>query len=179
MHPTSNNEMNEQLKGRNAIVKLKDRTELSVKEVNVSADSVSWFNQDTDMESQMSMKQLHKITAIKNDHVLGALEGLGIGFAGPFPLTIPIFALSSDGGSHELPWILGPIFFGSIGGAIGLIAGAISGFTFYDEFLLDERNVSGIDSLKSLHNKTDSLSTTPSVSVHETPMMKPDSLIWS
>lgn len=123
-----------------------------MKEASVSDDSVSWLDRDTNIESRTRIGRLSKIkTIIKNDHVLGALEGLGSGFVGTavgsWALSGFSTGTSSDIGGSDLEWAA---FFGLFGGGFGLIVGAISGFTYYDEFQLNERNVSKSDSLKSL-----------------------------
>ena len=152
IHPTSNEEMNAKLKGLDAIVQLKDGRRWGVKEVNVSNDSVSFLNRDTDSKCKITIQQVSKITTISNDHVLGALEGLGIGFIG---VGLPIWALlgfstESVGTSSGMPGPFAVVrVLAAAGGGIGLIIGAVSGFTYYDEFQLEEGTVSKSDSLKS------------------------------
>ena len=152
MHPASDEEMNEKLKGLDAIVQLKDGRQWGVKDVKVSKDSASWLNRSTNNESGIALEQLSKITTINKDHVLGALEGLGIGFVG---VGLPIWALfgfstESGGSPSGIPGALDVVkILGAAGGGIGLIIGVLSGFTYYDEFQVDERNVFKSDSLKS------------------------------
>ncbi len=150
MHPTSNEEMNAQLKGHDAIVELKEGTSLSVKEVHITNDSVSWLDRDTNIESRTGMGRLSKIKMInKNDRVLGGLEGLGIGFVGT---TAAFWSLSGFSTHKETSGVSALEISAAVGlmvGGIGLVVGLISGFTYYDEFQLDEQNASKSDSLKS------------------------------
>ncbi len=148
MHPKSNEELNAQLKGHDAIVEMKEGMELSVKEVHVTNDSVSWLDRETNIESRTGIGRLSKIKTInKNDHVLGALEGLGIGFVGTTAAFLSLSGFPSEIGGASGLAVAASV--GLIGGGIGLVVGLISGFTYYDEFPLDEHNVSRSDSLKS------------------------------
>jgi hypothetical protein len=138
MHPSSIEESNVQMKDRNAIIRLKDGREWPVKNVRRSDDSVSFQDRYSSVGSGVASREVDKITTVHTDHVLGAMEGLGIGFLGPFLVSMPIFAGTDDGG--EIPWIAGPIAVGAAGGVVGLIVGAVSGFTYYDEFHMEQPN---------------------------------------
>ena len=129
-------EMNEELKGRDVKIEIKNLRYISAKEVKISDDSVSWVDQRTNQKFKASIRQLDKIV-VKN-HFLGALEGLGLGLVGGAGAGAA--ALSSTNFSGPPGWYVGLILGGPVGGGTGLIIGAIKGHSYNYEFPTTEQS---------------------------------------
>jgi len=134
-------EMNEELKGEDVKIELKDGMNIFAKDVKISDDSMSWVNQETDEESRASLLDINKI--IMKSHGTGALEGTGFGLVGGGGLGALVGQIIV--GNHGA-WGTGAgVFFGSIiGGGIGIIVGPITGLiighSYNYEFQTTEQN---------------------------------------
>ena len=124
-------EMNEELTGRDVIIELKDGREMSSEVVTISDDSVSWLHANIAEKSKMATRQVKKIV-IKN-HLVGALEGVGIVGPAVFVGSWSLGGFSSEGIGGSEGWAL-PAALGLIGGGVGLITGAIMGHSYEYEF---------------------------------------------
>ena len=134
-------EMNEELKGQDVKIELKDGREISAKEVKISDDSVSWVDQRTDEESKAGIREINKI--VMKSHWTGALEGLGFGLAGGGGLGALVgqLAVGNDG-----EWgtgagaAVGLILGGGAGTIVGLITGLIVGHSYNYVFPTTEQS---------------------------------------
>ena len=73
-------EMNEELKGRDVKIELKDGRDIYAKEVKLSDDTVSWVGQQTAEESKVNIREINKI--VMKSHWAGALDGTWMGLLG-------------------------------------------------------------------------------------------------
>jgi hypothetical protein len=112
-------EMNEELKGRDVKIKLKDGRDISATEAKISDDSVSWVDRRTDEASKVSVREINGI--VTKSHSIGALEGIGFGLVGGGGLGAIVgqVAVGNDGA-----WGTGA------GAAIGFILGGGAGVIF-------------------------------------------------
>ena len=124
-------EMNEELAGRDVIIELRDGREVSSEVVTISDDSVSWLHANIADKSRVATRQVKRIV-IKN-HLVGALEGVGIVSPAVFVGSWSLSGFSSKGIGGSEGWAL-PAALGLIGGGIGLITGAITGHSYEYEF---------------------------------------------
>lgn len=134
-------EMNEELHGRHVTIDLKDRMDISAKEVNISDDSVSWVDASTADKTKVAMGQLRRIS-FKN-HFVGGMEGLGFGLvgAGGLGALVGQIAVGNDGewGSGAGAFF-GLILGGGAGTIVGLTSGLIVGHSYKYEFPKTEQS---------------------------------------
>jgi hypothetical protein len=131
--------MNEMLKRKHVQIELKDEREISAKEVRISNDSVSRVDQRTDEEAKASIRQLVKI--VLKSHLLGFLEGLGLGLVGGGGLGILVgSALDPPGPRGSFGSLAGLILGAGTGTLVGLATGLIVGHTYYYEFPMTEQS---------------------------------------
>ncbi len=108
-------ESNRRIERREGTVVFNSGKVETAKQIIASKDSVSWLEVRTDKKSGASMGQLSRI--VVKDHLLGGLEGLGLGLAGGGGLGMIVGSvLIKEGNTGS----------GS-GAAIGLILGGIAG----------------------------------------------------
>ena len=128
-------EMNEELHGRHVTIDLKDRMDISAKEVNISDDSVSWVDASTADKTKIATWQLRRIS-FKN-HFVGGMEGLGFGLVGVGGVGALVgqMAVGNDGewGSGAGAAV-GLVLGGGAGSIGGLITGLIVGHSYNYEF---------------------------------------------
>ena len=138
-------EMNEELKGHDVRIELKDGGEISAKEVKISDDSVSWV--DAHSDSTFSIVTAKVKTVARKNHWVGGAEGFGFGF---IPGAAIGFALGSTksaqsfAGSSIAPALAG--LFGSATGVIGGIVGLIIGHSYNYDLPMPEQS----DSLQNV-----------------------------
>lgn len=134
--------MNEDFKERNATIELTGGQEVPAKNVKISHDSVSWSDPQTNDVSRAGTERISKIT-IKN-HLLGSLDGLGIGLLGGGGLgallgqifnTPAITDTYGKGYGAGIGLVLGA----GAGGFIGLMVGAGIGHSHNYEFQEGDR----------------------------------------
>ena len=134
-------EMNEELNGRQVKIDLKDRMDISAREVNISDDSVSWVDVSTADKTKVAMGQLRRIS-FKN-HFVGGMEGLGFGLvgAGGLGALVGQIAVGNDGewGSGAGAFF-GLILGGGAGTIVGLTSGLIVGHSYKYEFPKTEQS---------------------------------------
>lgn len=133
-------EMNEELKGQDVKIELKDGMDISAKDVKISKDAVSWVDPWTEKESKASIRDINKI--VMKSHGTGALEGIGFGLFGGVGLVA--IAEQIDGGNNQSSGIgnedVGLILGGGIGIVVGSITGLIVGHSYNYEFLKIEQS---------------------------------------
>jgi hypothetical protein len=117
-------EMNEKLKGLDVKIELKDGSDISAKDVKIYDDSVSWVDQESDVESKTSILDINKI--VMGSSWLGALEGAGFGLVGGAGLGALVGQIHY-GNDTELGTGGGAIVGLVLGGGTGLIVGSITG----------------------------------------------------
>jgi hypothetical protein len=117
-------EMNEELKGQDVEIELKDGSDISAKNVEISEDSVSWVDQETDQTFKASTPEINKI--VIESSLMGALEGAGFGLVGGAGLGA-LFGQILIGNDTELGTGGGAIVGLVLGGGTGLIVGSITG----------------------------------------------------
>jgi hypothetical protein len=139
-------EINEELKGRDVKIRLKDGGVKSGKDVQVSEDSVSWVDELTEQESKTSIRQLDNI--VTKNHLLGSLEGVGFGLVGGGGLGALVGQVAvgnngkwGTGAGAFMGFILG----GGAGIILGFPTGLIIGHSYTYEFPRTEQS-------DSLHN---------------------------
>lgn len=134
-------EMNEELKGQDVKIELKDGMDISAKDVKISDDSASWVDQQTDEESKSSIREIKKI--VMKSHGTGALEGTGFGLVGGGGIGALIGQITvgndSDWGTGAGA-VVGLILGGGTGLVVGPITGLIIGHSYNYEFLTIEQN---------------------------------------
>jgi hypothetical protein len=129
-------EINEELKGRDIKIRLKDGGVISGKDVKVSEDSVSWVDELTDRESKTNIRQLDGI--VTKNHLLGSLEAVGFGLVGGGGLGALVGQVAvgnngkwGTGAGDAMGFILG----GGAGIILGFLTGLIIGHSYNYEFL--------------------------------------------
>ena len=112
----------------------------TAKQIFASKDSISWLDDRTGKRSGATIGQVNKI--IVKQHVLGGLEGLGLGPVGGGVLgTIVGSALIKEGNTGSGSGAaIGLILGGITGMVVGFPAGLIIGHTDEYEFLLTEQS---------------------------------------
>ena len=124
-------EMNEKLKGLDVKIELKDERDISAKDFKMTSDSVSWVDQETNLESKASILEINKI--VMESPSIGALEGAGFGLVVGGGVGL-VWGISQE--NSEIPMgVVGPIIGGSIGLIVGAITGAIIGHSYEYELL--------------------------------------------
>jgi hypothetical protein len=137
--------MNEELKGQDVKIELKDGRDISAKDVEIANDSVSWIDQETYQTFKTSILEINKIVITSSS--IGALEGAGFGLVGGAGLGA-LFGQIHYGNDTE--WgtgggaIVGLVLGGGTGLIVGTITGAIIGHSYNYEFKTAEQS----DSLK-------------------------------
>lgn len=129
-------EINEELKGRDAKIKLKDGGVISGRDVRVSEDSLSWVDKLTGRESKTNIRQLNNI--VTKNHLLGFLEGVGFGLVGAGGLGALVGQVVvgnngewGTGAGAAMGFILG----GGAGIILGFPTGLITGHSYNYKFL--------------------------------------------
>ena len=124
-------ELNEELKGRNVTIEMKDGEEFDSEEGAISGDSISWVNAGEPHSLAMATRNVKTLT-FKN-HWIGGLEGLWITAPSIFAGTWGMGGFSREGIGGSQGWEL-PAALGAIGGGIGMIVGAVIGHSYDYEF---------------------------------------------
>jgi len=142
----SYHEMNEELKGQDVEIELKDGRDISAKDVKISDDTVSWVDQQTDQAFKASILEINKI--VMKSSSIGALEGAGFGLVGGGGLGALVGQIIV--GNHGA-WGTGAgVFFGSIiGGGIGIIVGPITGLIIGHSYNYEFPTAEQSDSLQN------------------------------
>jgi hypothetical protein len=124
-------EMNEKLKGCDVKIELKDGSDISAKDVKVSDDSISWVDQETDVESKASIIEINKI--VMESSPIGALEGAGFGLVVGGGLGLIWGTTEKEGGEIPMGFV-DLLIAGGTGLIVGSITGAIIGHSYNYEF---------------------------------------------
>ena len=124
-------EMNKKLRGQDVKIELKDGSDISAMDVKISADSVSWIDQETDEESKASILEINKI--VMESSSIGALEGAGFGLVAGGGLGL-LWGINQEDSEIAPPGIVGPIIGGGTGLIVGSITGAIIGHSYNYKF---------------------------------------------
>ena len=127
-------EVNEELRGRDVKIELKDGGEIYAKEVIVSNDSVTWLDASTTEKTRVATQRIKRV--VFKNHLVGGLEGLGIGLGGGSGLgVIVIGATSTHQGEIGEHWVeIGLVLGGGTGTVVGLITGSIIGHSYNYDF---------------------------------------------
>lgn len=129
-------EMNEELRGRNVNIGLKDGRDISATEVSIFGDSVSWIEERADKVSKANIREINSI--VRKSSLVGALEGMGLGLAGGGGIGLII---GSNQHSREIPMgLVGLILGGGVGIIAGLTTGLIVGHSYNYEFPTTEQS---------------------------------------
>jgi len=135
-------EMNEKLKGWDVKIELKDGSDISAKDVNISDNSVSWVDQETNIEFKTSIRDINKI--VMESSSIGALEGAGFGLVGGAGLGLLVGMTQEDIGTVSSGQIaaesVGLVLGGGTGLIVGSITGAIIGHSYNYEFPTSEQS---------------------------------------
>jgi hypothetical protein len=140
---------NEELRGQDATIELRDGKEVYAMGVQIANDSVSWFDASTYIKSKVSLEQLDKI--IMKDHAIGAAEGLGLGLLSGAVVGTGIgLVLYSNSNSdyRALSILAGGIVGTVVGFVVGPITGVIIGHSYIYEFPMEQPS----DSLRNVNS---------------------------
>ena len=111
--------MNEELKGQEVKIELKDGRDITARDVTISDDSATWVDARAKEKSKASLRQINKIVNKKT--FVGGLEWMGIGLAvgGALGATaLSGFPGTAESGSQT----------NSAGIVVGMGAGTVLGF---------------------------------------------------
>lgn len=127
------NEMNQELKGEDATIELNDRNKMRARKIKISDDSLSWVDASTGQETRASLGHLNRIV-IKN-HLLGGLEGLGIGLVCGTGGGAAVGGLFPNPRAEFIPtWLVTGVIGGLAGIIIGPTTGIIVGHSYIYQF---------------------------------------------
>jgi hypothetical protein len=131
--------MNDELKGQDVEIELKDGSDISAKDVKISDDSISWVDQETDVESKASILEINKIVIESSS--MGALEGAGFGLVGGAGLGALLGKIFSHDTNTGMDATVGGLVLGGVTGLIvGSITGLIIGHSYNYEFPTTEQS---------------------------------------
>jgi hypothetical protein len=127
-------EMNEDLKGKDVTIELKDGRDISAKEVKISDDSVSWVDASSDRTFGIVTTDVK--TVVDNKHWVGALEGMGFGMlvGGAVGIILNFSTESQAAGLYDWTVVAGSV---GVAGVLGAGVGALIGHT--DEYIFQSK----------------------------------------
>ena len=133
-------------KDREAAIVLKDKREMDGSQIEIRGDSISWIesvyqtNPKTlgrirldGIRHSVSVREVGRIS--RKNHLLGALEWLGLGVIGGAGAGAVLGGLGGTTRGDDIPgWFIGLVYGGMAGGGLGCIVGGIIGHTYNYEF---------------------------------------------
>lgn len=130
--PESRTHVNARAEGESALVTLRHGEEVRARSLHVAPDVTTWLDPDT---SEMRSVPTSELASVRfTDRGRGVLEGLGVGAAYGAGLGVLVGALTGandDGDFIQFSpaggALIGGVFFGGIGAAIGGLAGLDQG----------------------------------------------------
>jgi len=128
-------EFNESAEGEEAEIILSDSTEITATGVYLSADSLYWFNPETQLKTGLSISEISKV--MFTDTWQGGLRGAGGGFIGGASLWVAVS--DSIENSKFVNYMGGLAALGVVGALIGFPIGLIVGYPIEYEFQNDEQ----------------------------------------
>jgi hypothetical protein len=128
-------EFNESVQGEEAEIILTDSTEITATEVYLSADTLYWFNSETQLKTGLSISEISKV--MFTDTWQGGLRGAGGGFIGGMSLWVAVS--DSIENSQFVNYMGGLAALGVVGAVIGFPIGLIVGYPIEYEFQNDKQ----------------------------------------
>ncbi|MGB2868276.1 MAG: hypothetical protein WBD36_07485 [Bacteroidota bacterium] len=127
-NPFTEAQFTDHILGRNVTVEFNDGREVDAIQFEVRGDSCVWRDPRTDLPSVVRTKDIN--TVVSRDHLVGGLEGLGIGFgvgeiAGALVGSAVLGKGSTGPESNKDAFVV--IFYGLYGGICGALAGTVYG----------------------------------------------------
>jgi hypothetical protein len=131
---TSVDEFNEFTAGKEAEITLIDQSVITATNINLSADSLHWFNPETKLKTGVAKSEIREVQF--TDWGLGGLEGAGFGFLSGGTVGVLLIAGAAAVGSEldDSAYSKSFVGIGVVGALIGFTIGAIIGHTNEYEF---------------------------------------------
>lgn len=126
-YDTSVQEFNKLAKGKEAEIILTDNVAITATDIYLSADTLYWFNTETQLKTGVVKSEVRKITFTNNLH--GGLVGAGIG--GTAGLLLGVVTVEAAEANQTVGWCAAWSFIGAL---IGFPIGMIVGYTDEYEF---------------------------------------------